>query len=50
MKPYEPLCVKWNCPDCKHLNEDDYENTVFPLCEKCNQTFDWSQITINKEK
>jgi uncharacterized protein (DUF983 family) len=36
--------IKWECPNCEMGNVDDIDETVFPLCEVCSVSFDWSEV------
>lgn len=37
------------CPGCGAENLDDYVETVFPFCERCNREFYWDDIITEEE-
>lgn len=45
---YKPNDMLWHCPvlGCGHDNIDDPAETALPMCERCGECFEWSQITI----
>ena len=37
------------CPGCGAENLDDYVETVFPFCERCNRELYWDDIITEEE-
>lgn len=41
--------VYWNCPKCGTQNLDLYDETAFPPCEKCGESFEWDDLLSDEE-
>jgi len=42
------IAKTWDCPNCQYRNADYIDQTVQPLCEKCEESFDWDEVLINE--
>ena len=40
--------VGWTCPHCGGENED-YDDTLFPICGDCGESVDWDEIDAQQE-
>ena len=40
--------VEWNCPNCGERNVDWPHLTVVPICENCDEDYDWEEIAPNE--
>jgi len=41
--------VKWICPVCLIENTDLYDETTFPVCEQCEDAWEWDMV-LNEEE
>jgi len=40
----EPLDQVWTCPNCQMENVDNFADTTFPLCSRCDECYQWEAV------